>query len=218
MKRCDDIAAFVLAGGASSRMGRDKALLELDGVPMVVRMARLAEPHVASVTVVGPPERYAHLGLGIVADRWRGTGPLGGIVTALGASSSRWNLILGCDMPYLTTAWIRWLIARTLESPAQAVVSESQRGLEPLATIYCKECAQAFSAALNRGVRRVSEALGEIFFEKVRQPNGASWPPRTGSFRTRIHQRILPKRSVGSSSTDEALRCFQSVMTPSVRR
>ena len=62
MKRCHNLAAFVLAGGASTRMGRDKALLELDGVPMVVRMARLAEPHAASVAVVGPPERYAHLG------------------------------------------------------------------------------------------------------------------------------------------------------------
>ena len=67
MKDHNNVAAFVLAGGASRRMGRDKALLELDGVPMVVRMARLAEPHVASVTVVGPPERYASLGLGVVA-------------------------------------------------------------------------------------------------------------------------------------------------------
>ena len=67
MKHHNNVAAFVLAGGASRRMGRDKALLELNGVPMVVRMARLAEPHVASVTVVGPPERYASLGLSVVA-------------------------------------------------------------------------------------------------------------------------------------------------------
>ena len=167
MKCCDNIAAFVLVGGASKRMGCDKALLELDGVPMVVRMARLAKPHVASVTIVGPPERYASLGLRVVADRWPGTGPLGGIVTALGASSSHWNLILGCDLPYLTAEWLVWLIARTLDSPAQAAVPESRRGLEPLAAVYRKDCAPAFSTALERGVRRVSEALGEIFFEKV---------------------------------------------------
>ena len=167
MKRCDNIAAFVLAGGASKRMGRNKALLELDGLPMVIRMARLAEPHVASVTVVGPPEQYASLGLSVVPDRWVGIGPLGGITTALTGSSADWNLILGCDLPLITTKWIEWLIARALESPAQAVVPESRRGLEPLAAIYRKDCGLAFATALKLGVRRVSEALGEISFEKV---------------------------------------------------
>jgi molybdenum cofactor guanylyltransferase len=68
VKDHNNVAAFVLAGGASRRMGRDKALLELNGVPMVVRMARLVGPNVASVTLIGPPERYAHLGLHVVAD------------------------------------------------------------------------------------------------------------------------------------------------------
>jgi molybdopterin-guanine dinucleotide biosynthesis protein A len=167
VKDHNNVTAFVLAGGASRRMGRDKALLELNGVPMVVRMARQAEPHVASVTVVGPPERYAQLGLRVVLDRWPGAGPLGGILTALGASTSHWNLILGCDLPHLTSEWIEWLISRTLESPAQAIVPESRRGLEPLAAIYRKDCGLAFSTALKRGVRRVSEAVGEICFEKV---------------------------------------------------
>lgn len=167
MKDHNNVAAFVLAGGASRRMGRDKALLELNGVPMVVRMARLAEPHVASVTVVGPPERYASLGLSVVPDRWPGTGPLGGIATALSVSSADWNLIIGCDLPHLTSEWIEWLISRMLESPTQAVVPESRLGLEPLAAIYRKGCGLAFSTALKRGVRRVSEAVGEISFEKV---------------------------------------------------
>jgi molybdenum cofactor guanylyltransferase len=88
VKDHNNVAAFVLAGSASRHMGREKALLALNGVPMVVRMARLAEPHVASVTVVDPPERYAQLGQCVVLDRWQGAGPLGGILTALGASTS----------------------------------------------------------------------------------------------------------------------------------
>lgn len=151
MKHRNNVAAFVLAGGASTRMGCDKALLELDGVPMVVHMARLAETLVTSVTVVGPPERYASLGLCVVADRANNIGPLGGITTALTASAADWNLILGCDLPFLSTRWMEWLIARTLKSLAQAVVPESQRGLEPLAAMYRKDCAQAFSAAIERG-------------------------------------------------------------------
>ena len=167
MKHYANVAAFVLAGGASTRMGRDKALLELGGAPMIARTARLAGEHVASVTVVGPPERYASLGLGVVADRWSGTGPLGGIATALCASSSEWNLILGCDLPCLTAKWIDWLIAWARESSAQAAVPESERGLEPLAAMYRKDCDPAFTAALDRGVRRISEALQEIVFERV---------------------------------------------------
>jgi molybdenum cofactor guanylyltransferase len=163
----NSVAAFVLAGGASTRMGRDKALLELDGVPMLLRMIRLAEPHVASLAVIGPPERYGSLAPDIVPDHWPGTGPLGGIATALHVSSSEWNLVLGCDLPYLTEEWINWLIARARESSAQAVVPESKRGVEPLAAMYRHDCEPTFAAAVDRGVRRISEALQEITLERV---------------------------------------------------
>jgi molybdenum cofactor guanylyltransferase len=162
-----NVAAFILAGGGSKRMGQDKALLELGGAPMVMRMARLAQPYAASVSIVAPPERYAQLGIHIVPDRWPGAGPLGGIATALGATSAEWNLILGCDLPYLTPEWVAWLIPRALESPAQAVVPESRRGLEPLAAMYHKSCATILTAAIERGVRRVTEGLSEILFERV---------------------------------------------------
>jgi molybdopterin-guanine dinucleotide biosynthesis protein A len=104
VRRRGDAAAFVIAGGASRRMGRNKALLELGGIPMVVRMLRLLGPLVAAVRVVATADRYASLGLALLADRWPGQGPLGAIVTALGASSADWNLVLGCDLPYARQA------------------------------------------------------------------------------------------------------------------
>ena len=162
-----NVAAFVLAGGASERMGQDKAILELGGVPMVMRAARLAQPYVASVAIVAPHERYAQLDLRILPDRWPGAGPLGGISTALGSTSAEWNLILGCDLPYLTPEWVAWLISHALESPAPAVVPESRRGLEPLAAMYHESCGAALTAAVERGVRRVTEGLSEILFERV---------------------------------------------------
>jgi len=69
-------------------MGRDKALLEISGVPLLVRTARLIEPLVAAVTVIGSPERYASLGLRVIPDAVAGVGPLGGIATALRFSAS----------------------------------------------------------------------------------------------------------------------------------
>ncbi len=93
MKRYRQVAGFILAGGASSRMGRDKGLLDFSGVPLILHTARLLEPLVAEVTVVGSPARYASLGLRVVADadltqvhdkpEKIGMGPLAGIATAL---------------------------------------------------------------------------------------------------------------------------------------
>jgi molybdopterin-guanine dinucleotide biosynthesis protein A len=167
MSRLPSIAAFVLAGGASRRMGHDKVLLPLCGVPMVVRTAQLVAPHVASATIVAPQGRYPDLGLRILPDRWPGAGPLGGIATALEVTTADWNLILGCDLPYLTAEWIVWLISRAFQSPAPAVVPESRRGLEPLAAVYHQSCGTIFTAAVERGVRQVTEGLSEILFERV---------------------------------------------------
>lgn len=168
VKRWDQVAAFVLAGGASTRMGRDKALLELGGEPMLVRTGRLAAPHVASVAVVAPAERYAGLGLPLLPDRWPGAGPLGGIATVLNATDADWNLILSCDLPYLNSEWLTWFIPRAANSPAQVVAPESQRGLEPLAALYHRACRETLTAAVEKGVRRVSEGLAEVLVERVR--------------------------------------------------
>lgn len=148
-------------------MGRDKALLELDGAPLVVRMARVAESCAASVTIVAPRGRYAALDVNLLADCWPGEGPLGGIVTALAASPAEWNVILGCDLLFLTREWLAWLVARAQESPAQAVVPESRRGLEPLAAIYRAACAAPLAAEFERGVRSITDALGAISYERV---------------------------------------------------
>ena len=167
MQHFEQVAGFILAGGQSSRMGCDKALLEIAGVPLLVRTARLLEPRVPGVTVIGPPERYAALGLRVVPDDRAGLGPLGGIATALRISSSEWNLVVGCDLPYLTGDWLDWLIARARASPADAVVPESARGLEPLCAIYRARCAPALAAALARGVRKASDAVAALAMEKV---------------------------------------------------
>ncbi len=155
-------------------MGRDKALLEFNGVPLLLRTARLLEPRVASVTVVGPPERYAELGLRVAPDDQPGVGPLGGIATALHVSTEEWNLLLGCDLPYLTGEWLDWLIGRGLASKADALVPETERGLEPLCAIYRRRCVPTLAAALARGMRKVTVAVAGLALEKVAP---AEWKP-----------------------------------------
>jgi molybdopterin-guanine dinucleotide biosynthesis protein A len=158
------IAGFILAGGASSRMGRDKGLLELGGVPLILHTARLLEPFVSDVTIVGSPRRYSALGLSAIEDdayaqgRDR-CGPLAGIATALAATNSRWNLIVACDLPYLSAEWIDWLLSRAVRSRGEAVVPQTERGMEPLAAVYRRECCAPVAAALAGGLRKVSDAI-----------------------------------------------------------
>jgi molybdenum cofactor guanylyltransferase len=157
-------------------MGRDKGLLDFDGVPLILHTARLLEPLVSEVTVVGSPRRYAALGLHAIADgdaraqrgpNETGRGPLAGIATALTATHSRWNLIVACDLPYLSAEWLHWLLSRALRSRAGAVIPRTERGIEPLAAVYRCDCGAAIAAALARGVRKVSDAIEELHLDFV---------------------------------------------------
>ncbi len=165
----DQVNAFILAGGSSSRMGSDKALLELNGVPLLLRAARLLQPLAASVTVIGDSARYASLGLAVVPDDVPDLGPLGGIATALCISRTPWNLVIGCDLPYLTAAWLEFLISRAQASRADVLLPEGPRGPEPLCAVYHARCAPLISAALERGVRKVTDGLAGLVIETVPQ-------------------------------------------------
>jgi len=151
-------------------MGRDKALLEIDGVPMIVRTARLVESVAGPPIVVGSPETYHPLRLRAIRDDWPGAGPLGGIATALRASESSWNLVVACDLPYVTKEWLAFLIGRGTGSHADAVLPMSDGGAEPLCAMYKKSCEPAVWLALDRGVRKVTDGLSGLRVEHIESP------------------------------------------------
>lgn len=159
------VGAFVLAGGESSRMGRDKGLLEIDGAPMIVRTMRLVEGIAGRATIVGEAESYQRLGLRTIRDDWEHGGPLGAIATALRATDCSWNLVVACDLPYLTRAWLEFLIGRARDCKADALLPMNDRGAEPLCAMYGKSCEAAIWLALDRGVRKVTEGLAHLRVE-----------------------------------------------------
>jgi molybdopterin-guanine dinucleotide biosynthesis protein A len=166
-------------------MGQEKCLLEFRGEPLLVRTARLIEPLVTTLTIVGPPERYARLGLHAIADHSpperkgieRISTPLLGIATALRTTKSPWNLILACDLPYLTPDWLGWLLSRAVHSAAQIVMPRTSRGLEPLAAVYRRECAEIIAAAVERGLRKVTDALAELQTECLLESDWSELDP-----------------------------------------
>jgi len=166
--RTAQVAGIVLAGGQSSRMGRDKALLQLGGLRLLVRTARLIQSAVGGpATVVGGGAAYRSLGLRVLEDDWPGAGPLGAIATTLRVSEAPWCLVVACDLPYLTKEWLDYLIARALASEADAVVPISSGGAEPLCAAYHQKCAPVIRAALEAGTRKVTDGLASLLLETI---------------------------------------------------
>lgn len=161
------IGGLILAGGESARMGKPKGLLELHGAPMIVHMARIVEAVAGTPIVVGSPQMYELVGLRAIADDFPGAGPLGGIATALRAADRPWNLIVACDLPYLTGAWLDYLAGRALRSTADAVIPMSEGGAEPLCAMYHKRGEDLIRAALERGTRKVTDGLAGLRVESV---------------------------------------------------
>jgi molybdopterin-guanine dinucleotide biosynthesis protein A len=223
------IYAYVLAGGGSTRFGRDKALVEFGGSPLLLQIVRLARRCTPNVAVVASREKYASLSLElqIIEDRWPGQGPLGGIITALQhtvanallqrtsattklhaaptslgealqhtapsnaplrsastdvgkvpdytatdplrhsvstESAPIWNLILSCDLPFLSAEWLQFLAGRALVArpETQIVLPHSAHGPEPLCACYRTDAVAPLQQIFERGTRKVTEALKHL--------------------------------------------------------
>ena len=165
------VRGYVLAGGASSRFGRDKALVRIGATPLLLQIVQLAQTCASEVAVIAGAQKYADLGvkLEIIDDQWPGEGPLGGIITALQHTAAtdrsvQWNLILGCDMPLLTAEWLQFLVTHARESNKEirVILPHSTHGPEPLCACYRTSAADPLKNVFNRGVRKVTQALKEV--------------------------------------------------------
>jgi molybdopterin-guanine dinucleotide biosynthesis protein A len=169
------VGGYVLAGGGSTRFGRDKALVELGGLPMLGRMIALLQNAANNVKVVGAPEKYARFEREMVVDQWPGEGPLGGIITALensqkSAARTEWNVIVSCDMPFLTREWMAFLVERAVNSGAQVVLAHSAHGSEPLCACWRTDAAETLRAAFESGVRKVTAGVALLRSEVLDEP------------------------------------------------
>jgi len=150
MKSATDIPSFsaaILAGGQSSRMGRNKALLQLEGKSLISRTVEMVASVVESIRIItNTPGEYAFLNIPMVSDEIRGLGPIGGIYTALRHCDSRQCLIVACDLPFLTVELIRFLLAEAGDHDIFAI--DAGRGVEPLCTVYARHCLPAIEAQI----------------------------------------------------------------------
>ena len=166
--------AAILAGGLSSRMGREKALLELDGEPLVRRAARTLEPIFKQVIVVTNREEVAR-GARICAipDAHAGKGPLAGIEAALSFFGEP-TFFVACDAPFLNADFITFQ-CKQWRDELDALFAQSQNGLEPLHAVWSAGCLPRVRLALEQerppSLRRVLDGLntGVLSVEDARR-------------------------------------------------
>ncbi len=152
------VSGAVLAGGQSRRMGSDKAALLIEGEPLLRRTVRVLRSITADVAIIGPPERAALVpDVPILPDRWPHQGPLGGIATALQSLAGEAVLVVGCDMPFLNLALLRYLIA--LAPAYDAVVVRAGGETHPLHAVYQHRCLPALEEQLLAGDLQVQHFL-----------------------------------------------------------
>ena len=158
----EQYGAIILAGGSSSRMGEDKASLEISGKSMVERLFLKLSPIVAEVVVIRAPgqtmpkipeelRNRIRVGWDSVKDR----GPLQGIVDALPLLNSAIDkvFLLTCDLPYITTDWLQTL-KDIMTDEFDLVCTEENKIINPLLAIYRKPVLEPASKLIAEGKRR----------------------------------------------------------------
>ena len=157
------VAGLVLLGGASRRMGQNKALLPVGDIPIVQRVLNVLIPLCSETLLIGnDAEPYLHLGLPITPDVEPNLGPLMGLYSGLLATSNELNLLLACDMPFVSKSLLTHLL--TTSEGYDVIIPRTEKGLHPLCAVYRRStCLPAIRAALDAHSRRVIS-----FFDQVR--------------------------------------------------
>ena len=155
-------SAAIIAGGQATRFGgQDKSRLIIDGRSIIVRQVDVLQRVASELLVVGgAPGRFADLGLPVVPDGIPGTGPIGGVYTALDAASNDRVIVVGCDLPFLD-AGLLGRLAALADAERDGAWVRGPRGLEPLLACYRRQARPAIRQAITAGLLQLHQ-LGTV--------------------------------------------------------
>ena len=144
------LTVCIQAGGASSRMGEDKALKPFLGRPLFQRLVERLSPIADEMIVTtNRPEEYRFLGLRLTPDLKPGRGALGGLYTALASASQPHVAVVACDMPFASPTLLEAASTLMVQEETDVVIAKSDEGYEPIHAVYRREtCLPAIEAAI----------------------------------------------------------------------
>jgi molybdenum cofactor guanylyltransferase len=152
------LTGFVLAGGKSTRMGKDKAVLSFAGRTLLETALAAARAVTQEVFIVGPPQLYGQYAPAI-ADIFPGCGPLAGIHAALSHTRTEFNLILAVDTPFLSAKLFAYLADQALAAKAVVTAPEVDAYPQPLCAVYSR----GFLPIAERALREARYKIVPLF-------------------------------------------------------
>ncbi|HNV81882.1 MAG: molybdenum cofactor guanylyltransferase [Tenuifilaceae bacterium] len=171
---CENATAIVLAGGKSSRMGEDKSMLSINGIPLIQHIINQLEGHFSEVIIgANDVDRYAFLGKRVIPDIEQGKGPLMGIYSCLRASNTDLNFITACDIPEMNIRMIKRMlnlsVAYDIVMPCKGDAKH-----EPLFAVYQKSIIPMAEKILHTNKRRIVELM-DLARVKLVEFDGNGW-------------------------------------------
>lgn len=154
------LSGFVLAGGKSSRMGTDKALLVFQNEPLLGHMKKLIEPFCNQVFISGHNSEYAGFDAPLIPDVFPECGPISGLYSCLKFSSSEWNLIVSVDSPFVNEELFSLLDSHA--TGCDCVIPKHKSGVEPLLGIYNKKCLPVIEEMIHAGDFKLMNLLARL--------------------------------------------------------
>jgi len=150
------VTGIILAGGKSARLGRDKAMLPINGNSFIGHIAdqlRLIADEI--IVVSNQPEKYALPNTREVQDIFPGKGPLAGIHAGLTAASNEYSFVMACDMPSFHPRAVAFLFSQS--TGYDVTVPQIGQYLEPLFAVYHKNALPLITDALSQGIYKVTD-------------------------------------------------------------
>ncbi len=198
-----DVTSIVFAGGLGTRLGgTKKALLDVGGKPVIHRVLAALEPLSSHIIVVDNDASLAHLpGVTIVPDNETRAGVLVALASGLSAAKGELCVVVACDMPFLDTTLLQWLIEQAADYDVVMPVNDGQ--MDPMHAVYRRAtCLAAIESALARGEKRMISYLRDVRVREVHDVELRARDPELRSFfNINTPEDLELARSVATSAT-----------------
>jgi len=162
------LTGIILAGGKNSRISITKALIQMGEQTIIGRTVHLFQKLFEEVIIVtNHGDDYAYLGVKLTKDLIPETGPLGGLYSGLTVSSSDYNFVVACDMPFIDPAVILHLQNYTYSGSYDVIVPEFNGFIEPLYAFYSKNCIPAILGHINQQNYKIRSFYSRVKVKEV---------------------------------------------------
>ncbi len=202
MKKPDDknrpikgITGLILAGGKSTRFGKNKALVELDGIRLIERVIRvMGSVFQRLIILTNSPHEYSYLNLPMVEDSIKGLGPIGGLYTGLESISDDAGFFVACDMPFLSESLIRHMVE--IRDDFNVVLPKIDWKIEALHGLYTKSCLPTIKELIDSHEYQVIRFFPKVHVKYLGENEIREFDPQLKSFFNINKPNELPVRNI----------------------